>query len=233
MNERQWLACGKPDKMLEFVKGQVSERKLRLFALACCARIDHLITDPRSRAALEFAEKHVEAGVTRRKGRASLAKAAHAAWKEAYARLFTVGTEDRAGCLVVSCAADAAEATLHVDPWFAASYASSFATFAVGWGLVKASGSQPELKEDHKRAEWKEQARLLRDVLGNPVRPVAVDLPALAPAGSAGVELARGIYDERAFDRLPIWRRQAAPTRRCCDTAARGSLMCAVAGWWT
>src|SRR5205823_8776844 len=44
-------------------------------------------------------------------------------------------------------------------------------------------------------------ARLVRDVFGNPFRPVAVDPAWLT---STVVGLARGIYDERAFDRLPI-----------------------------
>jgi hypothetical protein len=44
-------------------------------------------------------------------------------------------------------------------------------------------------------------ALLIRDIFGNPFRPVKV-----APAWrtSTGVELAQAIYDERAFDRLPI-----------------------------
>ena len=46
-----------------------------------------------------------------------------------------------------------------------------------------------------------ERSNMLRDVLGNPFRPVAVD-PAWRT--STVVALARGIYDEKAFDRMPI-----------------------------
>ena len=42
---------------------------------------------------------------------------------------------------------------------------------------------------------------LLRDILGNPFRPVALD-PEWRT--STVVALAQGIYEERAFDRLPI-----------------------------
>jgi hypothetical protein len=42
---------------------------------------------------------------------------------------------------------------------------------------------------------------LLRDVFGNPFRPVSLDRARLT---SDVVALARGIYDERAFDRMPI-----------------------------
>jgi hypothetical protein len=31
MTEAEWLACADPEKMLEFLRGRASERKLRLF----------------------------------------------------------------------------------------------------------------------------------------------------------------------------------------------------------
>jgi hypothetical protein len=36
MIEQEWLACTDPEKMLGFLRGKASERKLRLFACACC-----------------------------------------------------------------------------------------------------------------------------------------------------------------------------------------------------
>jgi hypothetical protein len=50
-------------------------------------------------------------------------------------------------------------------------------------------------------AEHKVQGRLLRGIVGNPFRPVTVNAAWLTPTV---VQLARGIYSERAFDRLPI-----------------------------
>jgi hypothetical protein len=35
MTEAKWLAATDPRQMLDFVRGKVSERKLRLFAVAC------------------------------------------------------------------------------------------------------------------------------------------------------------------------------------------------------
>jgi hypothetical protein len=46
-----------------------------------------------------------------------------------------------------------------------------------------------------------EQAEFVRDIFGNPFRTVAFD-PQWRSADAIG--LARGIYDDRAFDRLPL-----------------------------
>ena len=47
----------------------------------------------------------------------------------------------------------------------------------------------------------KDACRLLREIFGNPFRPVAFDL---AWRTSDAMLLAKGIYEERAFDRMPI-----------------------------
>ena len=35
MTEAQWLACAEPRTLLAFLRGKVSQRKLRLFACGC------------------------------------------------------------------------------------------------------------------------------------------------------------------------------------------------------
>jgi hypothetical protein len=57
------------------------------------------------------------------------------------------------------------------------------------------------ISEERFRQEAAAQANSLRDIFGNPFRPVSADPAWLT---SAVVELAGGIYAERAFDRLPI-----------------------------
>src|SRR3712207_4807091 len=60
MTEEEWLRCMDPEKMLLVIRDRVSERKMRLFAIACCRHIWDRITDPRCRAAVEFAERFGE-----------------------------------------------------------------------------------------------------------------------------------------------------------------------------
>ena len=54
MKEVRWQAeTAAPDIMLKFVRDVISDRQLRLFAVACCRRIWHLIPSDEGRNAVD------------------------------------------------------------------------------------------------------------------------------------------------------------------------------------
>jgi hypothetical protein len=204
MTEAEWLAATDPEQLVRSLLGRASERKLRLFTLACCDRVQPLITDPRSTAALAFAWEYVETTPNRKGGRPKIAQAAKAAHIEAYNRF--VGMTDlieKYRQLARSTAADAARLTLDADPMWAAEYVAAFAAIAIGWEWVIANKPEllPTYSAEHRIPEHAAQLPLLRCIFGNPFRPV-VFVPSWRT--ETAVALAAGIYEERAFDRLPI-----------------------------
>src|SRR5262249_45708755 len=56
MTESERLGGARPDEMLSFLHSKVTERRLRLFAVACCRPIRHLLSDERSIRAVEVSE---------------------------------------------------------------------------------------------------------------------------------------------------------------------------------
>lgn len=63
-SEDDWLRSTDPQQMLYGLPFNVSDRKFRLFAFACCQRIESRLTHSLSRETLILAEKFTEGAVT-------------------------------------------------------------------------------------------------------------------------------------------------------------------------
>jgi len=187
MTEQEWLACTDPAPMLDFLRGKVSDRKLRLFAVACCRRIQHLLEDERSRLAVDVAERFADGRAgedERHRAAADAYRARNRSWDDD-----AMAAAYYAGGLNSPANSPDAEWGMVVE--------------AAGCVLSALSQHSPAGATDEARgAEREYQSMLLRDIFGPlPFRPVPVNPGWLTLTVK---HLADAIYDERTFDRLPI-----------------------------
>ena len=191
MTEEQWQTCSDPQKMLDFLRGKASDRKLRLFVCACCRHIWHKLTDKQSRRAVEVAERLAD-------GQADPAEVAVARTEIEELRR---GQEQQ-----WSEDAQWSEATLlygYMDQWPCILAESSVAKDVTTKWVNLAGSVAPT--DEAMRAEWAAQAALLRDIFGNPFRSPPPLPPAVLAWNDGTIHrLAQAIYEERAFDRLPV-----------------------------
>ena len=194
MTETEWLACTDPEWMPDFLKGRASGRKLRLFACACLRRMVHLgWPDAEPSKALEVSEAFADG----RAGAGQLAEVRSNLW--AMGGISPKWAVNCAGHAVLDDDAhEAATGAVHMGRQF---YYLRAAARRKGrnWFVYDVNPETPE-GIAAREVGSKEQAEILRDVTGNPFRPVTLDPPWLTPAV---VSLARTIYDERAFGRVP------------------------------
>jgi hypothetical protein len=191
MNEAEWNDCDEPDEMIAFLH-QGSERKRRLFAVACCRRLWRRLTDERSRNAVEVAERFAEGAASLREAAFAASRSATSWWDAAAVASAVVADPWRtAGAARSSVARNAA------DPAYeAGEVAGRTATAAAeeAWNAAYA-------------AERAAHANLLRCIFGNPFRPP----PALLTFNDGLVtELAEAAYELRS---LPGG--ELDPTRLC------------------
>jgi len=167
MTETEWLASPEPAALLRFLGKTARVRKRRLFACACVRRIWHLLTDPRSRRAVEVAEAFADGEVDREAIKRMRRTAAAAS------RLSGQGSGVWSG-------ADAAEICLLVSTEDISTAARS----------AEAATQAGVPLSDEKEA----QATLLRDLFGNPFYPAVLSPAWQTPAV---VALAQAAYSER------------------------------------
>jgi hypothetical protein len=210
MTEQEWNTCTDPSAMLEHLRatGGASERKLRLFAVACCRRVWHLLREQDSRRAVEVAERFAD-GVASEESRRTACDRAFAVsqrlyrpeqgywadlpfYRAAEAAAFTVATRDDADMFseespfmlflvehVERCTADAVSETSSI-----------------------AAGGREAVVSALQRESW-HHCLLLRDLFS--IRtPPPLDLSVRTWNYATVPRIARAIYDDGAFDRLPV-----------------------------
>jgi hypothetical protein len=64
MTEQEWLASSAPNKLLMYLTPAASDRKLRLFACACCRRMWDLLPEGPCRWAVETSERFADGEVS-------------------------------------------------------------------------------------------------------------------------------------------------------------------------
>lgn len=180
MPEEEWFTATDPEPMLTSLRGRSSERKLRLFAVACCQRMIQTVPVPESASrAVLAAERHAD-------GNASL-EVSYGPWEP--------------------CTKAAWHACLNCAETEAPLVMADSASANASWAMAEYGQSPPHhnalspLFTARLAAVQAAQASLLRDIVGNPFRPVTFDPRWRSETVLA---LATGIYAERAFDRLPI-----------------------------
>ena len=175
MTKAEWLACEDPSRMLEYAKGCISDRKLRLFACACVRQIWGLLTDERGKQAVLAGEYYADGLIT--KAELTVAK-------------------DAAGGAAGGAARDAA----WVAVWDAASAAARAAVSAAVWsatGGVARNAARDAAWDAARDAARSKQADLLRDITGNPWQSVRIPRQLIT---ADILSLAQAAYDNISDD---------------------------------
>ncbi len=197
MTESEWLACTNPKEMLQWLAGSwqrrlarwcgllagpATRRKLWLFAAACCVRSTQGVTIPEWDAELQML---VALGKGQKTVEEFEAYMNPPRWDWVSPERWAIVRSDSAG---------------------------KHKALKIAWDEVRAREARGEvgvrLHWDRVDSEWDEerkvQCALLRDILGNPFRPVTLRPAWFTWNDRTVLKLAQGIADELAFERLPV-----------------------------
>ena len=192
MTEAEWLASSDPKQMLRPLYGNASGRKLRLFAVACCRRLPSSVIRPENGGLVDLAERHADG---------LLPLSALVAASGGVAGMSTDTWPIPEGDHLAYARTDAAEAIgacLGANPFRAAENAATSVSYAVA--DLCFSDMDGQEWSDAERKEAAAQAGLLRDLFYDLHRPPPFHRVWLS---HDVMSLARVIYDEQNFERLP------------------------------
>jgi hypothetical protein len=231
MNSETWSEHSDVRQMLLFLRGKTSDRKVRLFAVACCRTMEPLLADESLREAVEIAEQYADG--------AADAESRHRTFTTLVTLLNTPQATDTASRLVGAHppALLAVALALKTDGETLGAAVSGMDVQAakrsadcvsramdVHWrALVAAREAERHQEQSSEEAGFwasvtrpfrfvvtevsglkrlrKLHAALLREVVGNPFHPERLNPLWLTASVQS---LALTIYDQKAFDRMPI-----------------------------
>ncbi len=193
--EQEWLNFSEANKMLRFLENQeivVSDRQARLLAISCCNRLNDLLDD-RSKKALEVAELYAD-------GNANIEdlNEARRIAREVLSNLpFDENGSIDLGSIELTATQQALEAiNCSLD---------ASARLFLGSAIIR---SNTAFAYAYDKNQSKDKANsysvnLLRDIVGNPFakEPIVFDENWRT---SDVLAIAKGIYEEKAFERMPI-----------------------------
>ncbi len=220
MTEAEWLVATDVAKMYVFLRDTTtmlrmgrrgyppvpsyafSERKSRLFAVACCRRILHLMPTDEARDCVLAAELFADGLISedrlsgavdasirslehdwRRRREARVPSPRHDYERQVSDALGRVHRQEGTRDGVIRASANAS-------------------AYAAMWEAREEYTAEKLISL--RQAEFARQADMLRDIAGNPWRPSTVDPAWLAWNDRCVERLAHGVYEERAYERLPI-----------------------------
>jgi hypothetical protein len=244
MTETEWMTGNDPAPMLqEALRRKVSDRRLRLFAVAVIQKIEHLVVDVRSQKAVRMAERFADGAATagalaraRRQAERAEAEANEriealidssprvpkSSLPKEYQAMSTWRIADpcpdvpwveckkleasmwAAGAVVCSTAGPRSRADLanadNMAGWAAAHEAMTNVPEPVFMGDDKIL----KMEETFWRQRRVQHVLLLRDIIRNPFHRPKRKTRAVELESRTVQRLAQSIYEDRAFDRLPI-----------------------------
>jgi hypothetical protein len=181
-DEELWRLSGVPQVLLDLAREHTTQRKLRLVACAYARNAWDLLTDERSRNAVQVAESFAD----------SNCNLGHLNFAQDDAALVASHSLKRDPNSLGTRAERLAVAATNED-----AYAAVFmGTVDVPHLYPSCVGYGSEFNNS-----CREQSPLLRDIFGNPFRPVTFD-PAWRAADTSGI--AARMYDSRDFSAMPI-----------------------------
>ncbi len=205
MTETDWIMCSDPSNVLvemspiSVKSSSISDRKLILFGCACCRRNWDRFVDDTCKGAVIAAEMFADGRCSEGELLAARlrvqAKHPNLFWTAEYHTFLELASYYTAMDLI-GAAEQEVEHPLPPERDYLRYLAVLKDEVS---GLVACAVS--DLDESKYQREINSHCDYIRDIFGNPFRPVTLD-PRWQ--SSTVVDLARNIYDERVFERMPI-----------------------------